>query len=334
MNIHRIAVIGTINRDIIITSRGTCHESLGGILYNVLAFAELGAELLSVSPITYAGPDVKPSLFEILHHRKAISLEGINGIPGSTNTNRLRYLNENERKETLAFHTPPIPFEMIEPYLDYDILLFNFIAGYDVSLETLQAVRNRTGAFLCVDVHSMVLKQTMDEERTFGSVKHWQTWAAQADMIQMNTKELLYFTGNGDRGKPADAISVRTLMKELLDLGPQLVVITAGKRGVYLGTPQGIYFFPQRYRAPAKDTTGCGDIFTASFLAKLLVSQDPFIACDYANVLAGFATREKGIKKCSSLKHFSPLCMIPNPSTTSTHPLLSNHSRSGSCGSP
>ncbi len=320
MKSHRIAVIGAINRDIIISNDGTHTESLGGILYNVLALAELGTDLLTVSPVTYIGSDVKTALLKMLNRRRVVSLEGITETSGNTNTNHLFYVNKNERKETAIFYTPAISFDMILPFLNHDILLFNFIAGYDVSLETLRAVRNRTDAMICIDVHSMVLKKNMNKERTFVGVENWQTWVGQTDMIQMNTKELLYFTGSADRMERADPITVRTLMRRLMRLGPRLVIITAGNRGVYLGVKQGIYFLPQRYCASVKDTTGCGDIFTASFLAKLLVSGDACIACDYANTLSGLAVREMGIKKCFSLKHSSPLCVIPPPPTSSSAP--------------
>jgi sugar/nucleoside kinase (ribokinase family) len=307
MKLHRIAVIGTINRDLIIHGIGDCNESLGGILYNVLALAEVGTGLLEITPVSYIGADAQETLFTILNGRDGISLEGITSIPGKTNVNRLTYVNENERKEVVQFHTPAISFEMIEPYLDHDILLFNFISGHDVSLETLRRVRKRTDATIYCDVHSLVLSPETGEERTFCTVEDWPVWARQIDMIQMNMKELFYFTGNTDHGRPFDERAVHTAMKQLLDLGPGIVITTAGNRGVYLGTPHHFYQFSQKYTAPVRDTTGCGDIFTATFLAKLLVSGDPSIACDYANTLAGLATCEEGIKKCFSLKHSSPL---------------------------
>lgn len=315
MNSCRIAVVGTINRDIIISDKGARTESLGGILYNVLALAELGYPLLTVTPVTFIGSDARAQLFGTLECLKGVSLDGITGLAGRTNTNRLTYLNKNDRKEMAAFNTPAIPFEKIAPFLDVDILLFNFIAGYDVSLETLQRVKQGTGALVFIDVHSMVLKQEVNAERRFGPVHGWQTWAAQADMMQMNTGELLYFTGHANRTLQDAPATISRLIKELLRLGPRLIIVTAGSRGVYLGMKRNIHFLPQRYRAPAIDTTGCGDIFSAAFLTKLLVSGDPFIACDYANSLSGFATREEGIKKCFSLKHSSPLFKIPPSST-------------------
>jgi sugar/nucleoside kinase (ribokinase family) len=283
----------------------------------VLALAELGAKVLTVYPVTYIGSDARAQLFNTLRSQKTVSLEGITEMQGNTNVNQLVYLNKNVRKEAVTFHTPSISMEKILPFLNSDILLFNFIAGYDVSLETLQEVRRRTQALIFMDVHSMVLKQKEGAERDFCTVKNWRTWVAQTDIIQMNTTELLYFAQYTERAGHVDFTTVAPLIKQLLGLGPRLVVITAGHRGVFLGTKQHIYFFPQQYKAPVKDTTGCGDIFTASFITKLLVSHDPCIACDYANTLSGLAVREEGIKKCFSLKHSSPLYMVPLPPTTS-----------------
>lgn len=334
MQLSRIAIIGSINRDIIVTERGISHESLGGILYNLLALAELGQNVLNLYPITFIGSDREKNLLHMLCCRKGISLEGISALSGNTNTNRLVYINDNERRETAQFCTPAITFEMIAPYLNCDILLFNFIAGYDVSLQTLKTVRAKTHATLFMDVHSLVLEQTTTGVRTFHSVRNWRQWAAQIDILQMNTRELLFFTGCTKHAKENDETTVRTLISEIVQSGPRFVLITAGNRGIYLGTRKRIFFFPQRYTAPVADSTGCGDIFTAAFLARLLVSGDPFIACDYANTLAGLATHTEGIKKCFALKHFSPLYSVPYPPHSPIETTFRNYSRSGSCASP
>jgi sugar/nucleoside kinase (ribokinase family) len=308
MNVRRIAVVGTVNRDIIITRTGARTESLGGILYNTLSLAELGNRKFEIFPVTYIASDVKTALLEMIAERKAISPEGISMLPGATNMNLLRYVNENERKETTEFHTPSIPLAMIVPFFHCDVLLFNFISGYDVTLDTLKSVRRKTNALIFVDVHSMVLKKAAHGERTFVSVEDWRMWARQADIIQMNAKELVYFTGHESRTSQPDQGIVRALMRQIMSSGPRFVLVTAGARGVFLGAYNAIHFFRQKYAAPVKDTTGCGDIFTASFIAKLLVTKDVFVSCEYANVLAGLATREPGIKKCFALKHSSPLC--------------------------
>ncbi len=320
MESPRIAIIGSVNRDIIISDTGSTHESLGGILYNLLALAELGQRILSIIPITFIGSDAKEELYQMLGSRTSISLHGIRDFSGNTNMNRLVYSNKNERKETASFYTPPISLQMITPYLDCDVLLFNFIAGYDVSLQTLKAIRAKTHATIFMDVHSLVLAKNAKGVRAFHPVQQWKIWTAQTDILQMNTGELLFFTGNNGRIDENDESALRNLIAQLVELGPRFVIITASKRGIYLGTRKRTAFLSQKYTGSVVDTTGCGDIFSAAFLAKLLIMDDPSIACDYANTLAGLATQTRGIKKCFGLKHFSPLCTVPYPPIQSQRP--------------
>jgi 2-dehydro-3-deoxygluconokinase len=73
-----------------------------------------------------------------------------------------------------------------------------------------------------------------------------------------------------------------------LRLGPKVVVLRMGAAGAYLATPN------QRVRIPAYpvvavDATGAGDAFCGSFLARILVGDEPEPAARYASVAAALA---------------------------------------------
>ncbi|TET23177.1 MAG: carbohydrate kinase family protein, partial [Candidatus Cloacimonadota bacterium] len=240
---------------------------------------------------------------------------GITETSQGTNTNILRYINDNERRETTEYFTDEIPYNKIKSFLSCDILLFNFIAGYDVSIKTLKKIRSHTQATIFLDVHSMVLKKK-NAERAYSTVNDWEAWIQFVDIIQMNIQELYYFTGRMfSKEKPDEAILF------LLQKGLKMVLITSGGSGVYLGYKGVVFFFNQKYSSVVKDTTGCGDIFSSSFLIRYLYTKDPFISCDYANCVSGMATVETGIEKCFlSNKAFPALPKF--------------YSRSGNWGSP
>jgi sugar/nucleoside kinase (ribokinase family) len=301
MKKRSIAIIGSINRDIITTEEGDTKESLGGILYNTLSLSGIGQNLFEIFPVSYVGSRTKKDLLEILKDYPNVSLKGIIEIEGEINTNRLVYVSKNERRETTNFTVGEITFSMIEPFLTTDVLLFNFISGYDVSIDTVEEVRKKTGSLIFADVHSLVLKKEKGI-RTFQTIENWEEWAQNIDILQMNTKELLFFTN-----RPRMALTRRTIrdsIQSILTTGVKIVLVTAGEEGAYLGYRDRVFFLEQQYSPVVKDTTGCGDIFSSSFISKFLETGDPLLSGEWATLVSGKATQYIGLDKCRSVKRF------------------------------
>jgi fructokinase len=80
------------------------------------------------------------------------------------------------------------------------------------------------------------------------------------DILKVNESELLLLTGTKD---PSHGIP------RLLERGVKLAAVTLGERGSYYGT-QRIQGAVPAYRVDAVDPLGCGDIFTAALLVRLL----------------------------------------------------------------
>ncbi|OGU72671.1 MAG: hypothetical protein A3H45_13945 [Ignavibacteria bacterium RIFCSPLOWO2_02_FULL_55_14] len=84
-------------------------------------------------------------------------------------------------------------------------------------------------------------------------------------VLRMNDEEARFFTG---------ARNVRSAIRDLLGLGPRIVVITEGARGCTFATEDGIRRL-KGFRVRAVDTTGCGDGFLAGLLAGIVRSKVP-----------------------------------------------------------
>lgn len=67
--------------------------------------------------------------------------------------------------------------------------------------------------------------------------------------------------------------SVLNLLKIIYFWGPRLIVITDGRRGVYVFDGQKVYFDKPRPHQP-RDTTGAGDCFGSTFIAGLIKLKD------------------------------------------------------------
>lgn len=303
MKPHKVSVIGTINRDLIISPEGKRTESLGGILYNVLCLSEIGKDYIDIFPVSYIGKDSQKKLIRLLKNRRNIHPEGIKHYKGKTNTNKLKYTNQNERIETTEFYSDEINYRMIEPYLSSKFLLFNLISGFDISKETLSKVRANSESKIFMDVHSLVLSR--NKKRVFKKVKDWKQWAKSIDIIQMNNHELTFFIGKSPEANIPESTTIINGIKLLLEIGINIVLITSGEKGVYIGCNDSIYFSKQPYKSTVKDTTGCGDIFSAVFITKYITSKNPLKSCQYANIIAGKSTKYKGLKKCKEVNDYT-----------------------------
>lgn len=74
-----------------------------------------------------------------------------------------------------------------------------------------------------------------------------------------------------------------------LGLGPKLVALKLGAKGVLLATPENRALVPG-FPVEAVDASGAGDCFDGAFLAELARGADPFDAARYANAAAALST--------------------------------------------
>jgi sugar/nucleoside kinase (ribokinase family) len=81
-----------------------------------------------------------------------------------------------------------------------------------------------------------------------------------SSILRLNDAEAHLLTGTRNTNRAA---------RELLGLGPVIVVITAGRKGCYAFTRRTSLFSPG-FRVRAVDTTGCGDSFLAALLFGIL----------------------------------------------------------------
>ncbi len=293
----RIGIIGLINHDTIYMAGGRRIQDLGGILYNTTVMADLVDEGDALYPISRIGADCFDAMRAILDPRPAVSTRGISLSPAGTSRNRIRYDEDLEKIEQLTNHVGSITLEQIEPFLDLDALLVNFIVGDDVTLETMKAVRGSASGLLYLDVHNLCLGIDAEGYRRRRAPGNWQRWIEMFDVVQMNEVEARLLAGSdhevaaGGPGGPLEAkddfIAFGT---SVISLGPSVCVITRGALGpvtVYRkdGEPKA-FAIPSEPVRDVIDTTGCGDAFAAGFVTEFAASKDPVGATRLANRVA------------------------------------------------
>ena len=101
-------------------------------------------------------------------------------------------------------------------------------------------------------------------------------------------------------------VSVKELLKEIKEMGPEMVVITSGSEGAY-GYEENKYYKIGTYQAKPVDATGAGDAFSAGFLGALLLGKNFKNALQYgvinsASVIEHFGA-QSGLLKRKALEN-------------------------------
>jgi sugar/nucleoside kinase (ribokinase family) len=111
-----------------------------------------------------------------------------------------------------------------------------------------------------------------------------QRWDALREYLSPNAIVVLSLEDIGGTLEPADTIASECLILAIT-LGAEGAVIYAGNEDRHLNAPN----------VTEVDTTGCGDIFAATFFICLEQDDDPWTAASIANQIAAIAATRKGL---------------------------------------
>jgi sugar/nucleoside kinase (ribokinase family) len=89
---------------------------------------------------------------------------------------------------------------------------------------------------------------------------------------------------------------MRESVKEILSLGPEVIVLTKGSKGADAFTSTENRS-TKIYRVPIKDTTGAGDCFHAAFLYGMLSNFDLQKCLDFSSAASAILIQEVGARR-------------------------------------
>ena len=301
----RIALLGTINRDTIYTADGVTTESYGGLLYSILALAEIASSQVVIYPICNVGADMETVVRKKLAPYPHVKFDGIQFVSGKNPHCFLDYDAKGRKRETLHNDVPQISFSQIEPFLDCDAICFNFITGMELALETAQRVRRFATGLLLMDVHSLTLGMDEKRRRFWRVPPQWKKWMGCVDVVQMNEQEGALLASETLDSKDA----TRRFAKQVLCAGPSVLMITRSNRGsetIFQNDRADIVidkFDPAPIAEPC-DETGCGDTFLMGYTWAFLQTGNRAFASRFANRVAGINVCLRGIEGIAKISQF------------------------------
>ncbi len=241
-----LVIVGSVGLDTIETPAGKVTEALGGsAVYGALAASYFTQPYI----VGVVGSDFPQEHIQLLKKHE-INLDGLEIREGKTFRWKSRYYNWNH---AITLETQLNVFGDFQPVLPKEcrrcraILLGNIHP--DLQLAVLQQIKN----------HDFVACDTMNFWIT-GARKALEEVIRRVEIVFINEEELKLYTGNGSIYKGA---------KEILALGPKLVVVKRGEYGSVLIGSDLLFFAPAYPVSEVKDPTGAGDSFAGGFMGYL-----------------------------------------------------------------
>lgn len=308
----KLAVIGEPCMDYIYRGDSSTDKQFGGILYSLVSLAVISGNKAEVFPVMNLGEDEFDNVTGFLSRFPNINQDFINKSEHKTRVVSLFYkdkisvLNISTRKtydreENSTEPTPPVKFEQMESILPrLDGILVNMVSGVDIGLDDLQKTRENFKGYIHMDVHNLVMQTFPDGMRKQMPVKDWKQWTSLSDTLQMNESELAILTGD-------NVTEYETAGKILSNGRTRSLAVTRGRQGVSL--------FRQRRGELEKtdkamvespgfiDSTGCGDVFAASFFYKTCENSanDLEQSLDFGNQMASINASLHGVEDLPKL---------------------------------
>jgi sugar/nucleoside kinase (ribokinase family) len=274
-------------------------EEWGGIAYALSALRASLPDDWTILPIVKVGRDLSEEAYRFLREIPGVDPSAVVVVPEPNNRVELRYTSADRRTERLTGGVGAWTWPELAPVADLcDALYVNFISGYEMELRTARALRTGYAGPTYADLHSLFLGINAGGVRVPQALQGWADWLHCFDAVQMNEDEFeLMGWMSGDPWQ----LAAQALGPEL-----QLLAVTLGPKGAAYVAAGSFVPDPAAWRRRSAlalpgsprsariaqegphvegDPTGCGDVWGASFFARLLAGDELDVAMRHANRL-------------------------------------------------
>lgn len=301
---NKIAVIGPIPRDTIITHKNETIKKYGCATHPAIALAKLMEDRGEVIVISHIHKKDEQAIHEIFTPYPNVNLKGLDATRDRGTVIELRFVDQNNRLEKqTAFMNPVLP-EDLAPFLDSSVFVFVPITDFEISLSTLRYIKENSKGLIIFDAHGPTTAMNIDgtRERKFWIEKD--EWFPYIDILKMNLEEsqCCWFRNEyslDEMGKydEEDTTHLEDFAMDVLDKGVKVLYVTLDSRGCMCYTKQeGKLKKDFIASVPVEeviDTTGCGDSFAGGLAYGFAFHKDPVKAAQYANTLGALRTQGK-----------------------------------------
>ena len=309
-NSYKIAVVGPIPHDTIITHNGETILKYGCVSHPTIALAKLLDTIGEVTPISHVHKKDHQSINSLFKPYGNINLSGISSVNDQGTEIELKFIDQNNRRERQINNMSPITPEDVQPFLDVDCFVFVPITDFEIQLETLKYIKSNSNAIIIFDAHGPTTYVTKEGKRLR---KYWsdkEDWLKYIDVLKMNLEESLCSWidndySNEDLYNENSTEHLDEFADFVLNQGTNVLYVTLDSRGCVIYTKENGHikkdFVASVPVTNVIDTTGCGDSFAGGLAFGFSVYNDAIKAAHYANTLGARRTQGKGFDVFKSL---------------------------------
>jgi sugar/nucleoside kinase (ribokinase family) len=292
---RKVAVLGPIPRDQIVTHDGGRFHKYGTVIYTALALSALLDTGDTIVPVSHVRREDEGPVKQILGAFPNIDTSGITSSADQGDVVELRYVDQNRRIERqTSFMNPVLPAD-IDKVLDADMVVCVPITDYEVGQPTLRHIKEHSGATVVLDAHGPATTLTRGGERHPRVWADQDVWFPYIDILKMNLDEASSAWLGESGGLTADPPrlsdeQLRDMGHYCLDRGVGAVCVTLDERGCVAffrdGSGRVAEEFVDRIEVGhVVDTTGAGDSFAGGLAYGYLAYRDYVVACQYGNAM-------------------------------------------------
>ena len=314
MKQYHVAVLGPIPRDHITTHKGEVIEKYGCATHTTIGLSRLLGDKGTVYPVSHVRKTDRAAVEEVFTPYANIDTRHIRDKADQGDVIRLKFLDQNNRKETQTGFMNPIVAEDLANLLHADVFVCVPITDYEVPLETLKYIKKNSKGIVIFDAHGPT--NTVD---VLGArhMRFWierDIWLPYIDVLKMNLEEsrCSWFEKEYDMAdlKPLHDIQTGHLDEmaaHVLEKGVKALIVTldSGGSAVYFKKGSAVHkeIVPSVPVQDVVDTTGCGDSFAGGLGFGLLENPTNYIgAARYANALGAQRTQGRTFEVFKSLE--------------------------------
>lgn len=244
----------------IIHKNNNSTESIGGIIYSILGFYLAGAGQGEIYPFFNIDKNYFNQFSDFINELK-FSTDFLEKRDKSINKVNLYFEGENLKFECYNERAEKVNLGLLDPEtLASSNLLINMISGFELELNDLIWLREKTSGKIYFDLHTLTRDINKEGKRNFRPIPYYEKWISCCNLIQMNEKERLSLNEN---------FSEVEFIEYVMRLGVEVVNITKAEEGAVCYFKEGNEIKKTEYKhipdKEVKNVVGCGDIFGAVF---------------------------------------------------------------------
>src|ERR1700722_8263894 len=298
---RKVAVLGPMPLDQIVTDDGERFEKYGCALYTAVALSALLDPSDTIVPVTHVRRKDEGPLKQILASFPNIDTSGITSSADQGDGVELRYVEQNRRVEhQTSFMNPILPAD-VAAVLDADAFVCVPITDYEVGQAALGRLKEHSNATIVLDAHGPTTTLTRSGERRQKVWADQDIWLPYVDILKMNLDEAhSMWVGEAATtaaDPPKEITEEKQITEELRDLGRHCldrgvgaVCVTLDEHGCVCFSRDGSGEFTEAFVDPVPvehvvDTTGAGDSFAAGLAYGYLAYRDYVVACRQGNAM-------------------------------------------------